>query len=64
MYGSMFSVNYVGRVFGEFITKLKAWHSGSWVDLNLIGGGFEKIVKGLPFYHSENFEKDNFGVFR
>ena len=46
MYGSMFSVNYVGRICGEFITKLKAWLSGSWVDLNLIGGGFEKIVKG------------------
>ena len=46
MYGSMFSVNYVGRIFSEFITKLKAWLSGSRVDLNLIGGGFEKIVKG------------------
>ncbi|GMQ63177.1 hypothetical protein [Vallitalea maricola] len=34
------------------LTNLTAWLSGTWFDLNLVGGAFQKIAYLLPFVHA------------
>jgi len=55
--GSILSSKQVGGICGALLTNLSAWLSGVWFDLNLVGGVFEKIAKGLPFYHAVELEK-------
>lgn len=49
--GSLLGVKQVGGICGALLTNLSAWLSGVWFDLELVGGVFEKIAHGLPFYH-------------
>jgi ABC-2 type transport system permease protein len=59
--GSVFSAKQVGGICGALLTNLSAWLSGVWFDLKLIGGGFERIAKLLPFVHAVELERSVLG---
>jgi len=50
--GTVFNDKAVGGICGALLTNLSAWLSGTWFDLSLVGGTFEKIAKLLPFVHA------------
>ncbi|MHC1746831.1 MAG: ABC transporter permease [Cellulosilyticaceae bacterium] len=50
--GSTLTDKQVGGICGALLTNLVAWFSGTWFDLNLVGGVFERIAYGLPFVHA------------
>lgn len=50
--GSVFNDKQVGGICGALLTNLSAWLSGTWFDLNLVGGVFKKIAYALPFAHA------------
>ncbi len=50
--GSLFSDKQVGGVCGALLTNLSAWLSGTWFDLELVGGPFKAIAYALPFAHA------------
>lgn len=50
--GSIFNDKQVGGVCGALLTNVTAWLSGTWFDLDLIGGVFKSISYILPFYHA------------
>ena len=52
LFGSILNDKQVGGVCGALLTNLSAWLSGTWFDLKLVGGIFEKIAEVLPFYHA------------
>lgn len=52
--GSVFNEKQVGGVCGALLTNLSAWLSGTWFDVSLVGGVFEKIADALPFIHAVN----------
>ena len=47
--GSLLNDKQVGGVCGALLTNLTAWLSGIWFDIELLGGGFSKIARMLPF---------------
>lgn len=47
--GSLLTDRQVGGVCGALLTNLSAWLSGTWFDLDLLGGTFRKIAFALPF---------------
>lgn len=52
--GSLLSDKQVGGICGALLTNLSAWLSGTWFDLNLVGGAFKAIADMLPFSHAVN----------
>ena len=52
--GSIFNDKQVGGICGALLTNLSAWLSGTWFDLNLVGGTFKKVADLLPFDHAVN----------
>lgn len=52
--GSLFNDKQVGGVCGALLTNLSAWLSGTWFDLELVGGTFARIANLLPFSHAVN----------
>lgn len=50
--GSIFNDKQVGGICGALLTNLSAWLSGTWFDLELVGGWFKKAACLLPFYHA------------
>ncbi|MFD0715593.1 ABC transporter permease [Paenibacillus sp. GCM10027626] len=50
--GSILNDKQVGGICGALLTNLSAWLSGTWFDLNLIGGWFKGIAYALPFAHA------------
>ncbi|MGH4036932.1 MAG: ABC transporter permease [Sphaerochaeta sp.] len=50
--GSLFTDKQVGGICGALLTNLTGWLSGTWFDLDLVGGAFQKIAYALPFYHA------------
>lgn len=50
--GSLFTDKQVGGLCGALLTNICAWLSGTWFDLKLVGGTFEKIANMLPFVHA------------
>lgn len=50
--GSLFNEKQVGGVCGALLTNVSAWLSGTWFDVKLVGGVFEKIANLLPFVHA------------
>lgn len=50
--GSLFNDKQVGGVCGALLTNVSAWLSGTWFDLNLVGGAFKKVADALPFVHA------------
>ena len=65
LFGSVLSDKQVGGICGGLLTNLSAWLSGTWFDLELVGGVFRKIAYGLPFVHAVELERallaGNFG---
>lgn len=50
--GSLFTDKQVGGVCGAILTNLSAWLSGTWFDIDLVGGAFATIANLLPFSHA------------
>ena len=55
--GSVLNSKQVGGICGALLTNLTAWLSGVWFDLELMGEGFVKFAKILPFYHAVELER-------
>jgi ABC-2 type transport system permease protein len=52
--GSLLNDKQVGGICGALLTNLSAWLSGTWFDLNLVGGWFKTVADLLPFSHAVN----------
>lgn len=52
--GSLLNDRQVGGICGALLTNLSAWLSGTWFDLNLVGGTFKAVADALPFVHAVN----------
>ncbi len=52
--GSVLNDKQVGGVCGALLTNLSAWLSGTWFDIDLVGGAFKTAAYLLPFVHSVN----------
>lgn len=50
--GSIFNDKQVGGICGALLTNVSAWLSGTWFDVNLVGGAFSTIAYLLPFVHA------------
>ncbi|QRN84595.1 ABC transporter permease (plasmid) [Chloroflexota bacterium] len=50
--GTVLNDKQVGGICGALLTNLSAWFSGTWFDLDLVGGAFKKIAYLLPFAHA------------
>lgn len=57
LFGSVLSDKQVGGICGALLTNLSAWLSGTWFDLELVGGAFQKIAYLLPFVHAVEMER-------
>ena len=57
LFGSILNDKQVGGICGALLTNLSAWLSGTWFDLELIGGAFKKIAYALPFVHAVEMER-------
>ncbi len=55
--GSLLTDKQVGGICGALLTNVSAWLSGTWFDLKLVGGWFEKIAYALPFVHAVDAAK-------
>ena len=55
--GSVLNDKQVGGICGALLTNLTAWLSGTWFDLDLVGGVFKKIAYLLPFVHAVEMER-------
>ncbi|ANU24099.1 ABC transporter permease [Planococcus donghaensis] len=51
LFGTFFTDRQVGALFAIFV-NLTSWLSGTWFELDLIGGSFQKIAYYLPFAHA------------
>ncbi|MBE6576464.1 MAG: ABC transporter permease [Ruminococcaceae bacterium] len=57
LFGSILTDKQVGGICGALLTNLSAWLSGTWFDLDLVGGAFRKIAYALPFVHAVEMER-------
>ena len=57
LFGSILNDKQVGGICGALLTNLSAWLSGTWFDLSLVGGVFQKIAYALPFVHAVEMER-------
>ncbi|MBP3368066.1 MAG: ABC transporter permease [Clostridia bacterium] len=57
LFGSILTDKQVGGICGTLLTNLSAWLSGTWFDLNLVGGAFKDIAYALPFVHAVELER-------
>ena len=55
--GSVMNVKQVGGICGALFTNLTAWMSGTWFDLELVGGWFKKVAYALPFVHAVDLQR-------
>lgn len=55
--GSILNDKQVGGICGALLTNVSAWLSGTWFDLELVGGVFRKIAYWLPFVHATEMER-------
>lgn len=55
--GSVLTDRQVGGVCGALLTNVSAWLSGTWFDLDLVGGTFQKVACALPFVHAVELER-------
>ena len=54
LFGTLLNDKQVGGVCGALLTNLSAWLSGTWFDLNLVGGAFKTVADLFPFSHAVN----------
>ena len=52
LFGSILNDKQVGGICGALLTNLSAWLSGTWFDLELVGGVLKGIAYHLPFVHA------------
>lgn len=52
--GSLFTDKQVGGICGAILTNLTGWLSGTWFNLELVGGTFKAVAYGLPFVYAVN----------
>lgn len=57
LFGSILNDKQVGGICGALLTNFSAWLSGTWFDLELVGGAFQKIAYALPFVHAVEMER-------
>ena len=57
LFGSILNDKQVGGICGGLLTNVSAWLSGTWFDLELVGGIFKKIAYSLPFVHAVELER-------
>ena len=57
LFGSILNDKQVGGICGALLTNLSAWLSGTWFDLELVGGVFKNIAYALPFVHAVEMER-------
>ena len=57
LFGSILTDKQVGGICGALLTNLSAWLSGTWFDLELVGGAFRDIAYALPFVHAVEMER-------
>ena len=57
LFGSILNDKQVRGICGALLTNLSAWLSGTWFDLELVGGVFKKIAYALPFVHAVELER-------
>ena len=57
LFGSILNDKQVGGICGALLTNLSAWLSGTWFELELVGGTFKKIAYALPFVHAVEMER-------
>ena len=57
LFGSILTDKQAGGICGALLTNLSAWLSGTWFDLELVGGTFKKIAYALPFVHAVEMER-------
>lgn len=57
LFGSILNDKQVGGICGALLTNLSAWLSGTWFDLNLVGGAFKSVAYTLPFVHAVEMER-------
>ena len=57
LFGSILNDKQVGGICGALLTNLSAWLSGTWFDLELVGGVFKNISYALPFVHAAELER-------
>lgn len=50
--GSLMNEKQVGGICGALLTNFSAWLSGTWFDLELVGGVFQRIAELFPFVHA------------
>ena len=55
--GSVLTDKQAGGICGGLLTNLSAWLSGTWFDLDLVGGAFKTIANALPFVHAVELER-------
>lgn len=55
--GSVLNVRQTGTICGAVLTNVSAWLSGTWFDLELVGGTFRDIAYALPFAHAVELER-------
>ena len=55
--GSVFTDKQVGGICGARLTNLAAWLSGTWFDLELVGGACKTVAYALPFVHAVEMER-------
>ena len=57
LFGSILTDKQVGGICGALLTNLSAWLSGTWFDLELVGGVFKQIAYMLPFARAVEMER-------
>ncbi len=55
--GSLLNVKQTGGICGALLTNVAAWLSGTWFDLELVGGVFRDVAYCLPFVHAVELER-------
>ena len=55
--GTVLTDRQVGGLCGALLTNLTAWLSGTWFDLDLVGGWFRRIAGALPFLHAVELQR-------
>lgn len=59
--GTVFSEKAATAICGALLTNITAWLSGTWFDLNLVGGMFKTVAYYLPFVHAVDMSKSAAG---
>jgi ABC-2 type transport system permease protein len=55
--GTILNDKQAGGICGALLTNLAAWLSGTWFDLDLVGGLFKQIAYALPFVHAVELQR-------